>query len=183
MPSGYFNGLDRQQGQRSMQLLEEEYRRFISSQDRGTPGLAGPSLAMVHAGERGISGRNEAKSPSTTSSDSSNSDEGHESDDGQADDQALQQCRELNQINQLRVFWGKRQWISRFDMYQQYDGPINLQISWWNRLLSWIWSALAPEHMTAMHNVLYRLRTNRSMLPNIHIDQNSGRVRSRYRRR
>jgi hypothetical protein len=161
-----------------MELLEEEYKKFISGHDGGPRPVDDTSQEIVLVGGS-RSGHHDGQSSSTDSSESEELDEDRERDDSKADDQALKQCRELNQINQPRVFWGKRQWSSRFDLYQNYDGSVNLQISWWNRLLSWIWSALAPEHMTAMHNVLYRLCTDTSMLPNIHIDPNSGRMQSR----
>jgi len=159
-----------------MQLVEEEFKRFISSHQGNRLKSGGPSQEVVrHGGSRLTP--NECRSSSESSSEGEESEEGEETDDSKADDQALKECGELNQINQLRVFWGKRQWSSRFDMYQKYDGHVNLPLSWWNRLLSWIWSSLAPEHMTAMHNVLYRLRTNRNMVSNIHLERNSGRIR------
>ncbi|KAG0123703.1 hypothetical protein HOY82DRAFT_618876 [Tuber indicum] len=182
-PTGYFDGLDRGQVSRSMELLHVEYQKFISSLPSEPGQSGGPSQELVcRVGPNPtVTAGQSIDQESTCRKDGQH---GNSRDQGSANNRGQvakveTNSRELMQIHRLEAIWGKRQWSTRFDIYYHYEGPINLTISTWDRLLYWVWSSLSPQHMSFMHSVLFRLRTNSNAMSNIHYEGTTGKVQSR----
>ena len=200
--SGYFAGLDRDQAQHSFRLLHEEYGRHIGQHDGSPMGdccWSGQSAdvevdesdARITHGDDGGGGDDNDEGADDTDADADADADAHADADADADADPdvdsekpkickaqMQDQREKQMYEELTIFWGKRNWRRIFELYTLYEGPTELKVTWWNRLVSWLWSALSSEHMQSLQATLHMLRTPTFSLPDLTYEREGGKERS-----
>ena len=177
---GYFDGLELRQAHRSLLHLQQEYQRFIDEHASNTGddisplGISkvatplGPEIITNDTTESPCELFTRHVSPDHVGAGMAEEDEQHHKSRNQ----------EQKRFLELQITWGKRNWRGRFELYNEYDGVTRLTLTEWNRLLTWFWSTLSEEYMTGLHEILVRLRTTRTNLPNLTFVRNSGLPRS-----
>ncbi|RPA91809.1 hypothetical protein L873DRAFT_1848079 [Choiromyces venosus 120613-1] len=142
--SGYFEGRDHQQASKSMDLLQQEYQRFLTSLlEEGHHSIVNPG------------------SPHTSHEQNMYEDTG-----GSMSEPRLQV--DESEVGEDIANSGRLQVVG------VYDGCSMLNISTWHRLVNWLWTTLSEEHMSELQGILYLLRTNQSMMPTVNNSRHSG---------
>ena len=176
--SGYFDGLNITQARQSLQNLQAEFKR-VTTKEKMDSGRGNIELDETNSG--GKCGESEPLGSDTLNECGNGSVPGNIQEDAMLDaDESpiILHSREEKQYEDLHIYWSKRNWGTKFELYHQYDGSGKLTLQWWNRLLNWIWKTLSEDHMTHLQQFLFRLRTSATSLPSLSHKKTTGVARS-----
>jgi len=176
--SGYFDGLDIRRARQSLKNIREEFVRFaMPNQEHARREhielTKNPDPHMIP--EEHSVGADPVEELAIIATDTSDTSAAVP---GENIPGLILNTREEKLFLQLQVFWRKRNWGTKFELYHQYDGSGTLTLHWWNRLLNWVWSTLAKDHMVHLQQFLFRLRTDATSLPNLSYTKSTGLLRS-----
>ena len=79
----------------------------------------------------------------------------------------IAEAREVMKIQEWQVAWGKLNWRTVFDLYLRYDSKTKPDLTTWNKLLKWLFTALSEENMSHVQAILRRMRTHTSGAPRL----------------
>ena len=170
--SGFFEGLDREQADRSFKHLHEEYQGFLAR--RGEQPSPTCCTQRVTTNDVGNSNNNSDQNRSVDEISTDERMEEIDANEGEIEETTgiAKEDADQKRYDELEAFWGKRHWRRAFHLFNQYDGTTRLTISVWNQLLSWFWMALTAEHMSNLQGSLSRLRDATSGMANANYVRN-----------